>query len=254
MSALFSNHSDFSNVLRHKSLPIYITDEFDFFRCVEFEDHFYEKKVSELHSGNIRLNKGDGRHSKLFPGERTSYWADSPKTARAEVKKHNSGNNLLTFWAYDDASSTFPTSSDNEPLIIIDGIELDFANILDKIEKNEEISAKENSIIKKISDGKPDCLAYRSQARDRGVNFLFFEKGFRKLSIREVALRLGDKRGKNCNTIVCADTSDYSPLVENYGCYFKSLAKVGVALEYEKSEEFIQRNNEYRISLNKYQI
>ena len=30
-------------IYKHKDLPVYITDEFDFFRCVEFNNEFYEK-------------------------------------------------------------------------------------------------------------------------------------------------------------------------------------------------------------------
>lgn len=114
----------------------------------------------------------------MFLGERISYWADSVHTARAEVKKHNSGNNILTFWAYDDATSTFPTISNREPLIIIDGIELGFKNILDKLENHENITAAEKGIIDRISNEKPDCLVYNSYATEKGVNFLFFGKGF----------------------------------------------------------------------------
>lgn len=253
MSTLFNNHAYSSQVLRHKKLPIYITYEFNFYRCVRFEDIFYGKTVSELHSGNLRVNQHDGRHSKLFSGERISYWADSIETAQAEVKKHDSGNNLLTFWAYDDATSTFPTTSNSEPLIIIDGIELGFKNILDKIENNEEISVEEKRIVEKISDERPDCLAYSSHTKDASVNFLFFEKGFRKLALREVRLRLGNKKGKDSNSIVCAMTSDYSPIVENYGCYFESLAKVCMKPGYEQSDEYKQRKKVYEDSLKKVQ-
>lgn len=42
------------------------------------------------------MNQRDVRHSKLFSGERISYWVDSIETAQGEVKKHDSGNNLLT--------------------------------------------------------------------------------------------------------------------------------------------------------------
>lgn len=253
MGTLFNNLAYSSQVLRHNKLPIYITYEFNFYRCVRFQDSFYGKTLSELHSGNLRVNQRDGRHSKLFSGERISYWADSLETAQAEVKKHGSGNNLLTFWAYDDATSTFPTTSNSEPLIIIDGIQLGFINILDKIENNEEISAKEKRIIEEISAERPDCLAYNSHAKSDSVNFLFFEKGFRKLALREVRLRLGDKKGKNSNRIVCARTTDYSPIVENYGCYFESLAKVGMNSGYEQSDEYKQRKKVYEDSLKKVQ-
>lgn len=253
MGTLFNNQAFSSQVFRHKKLPIYKTNEFDFYRCVRFEDKFYGTTVSELHSGNLRVNQHDCRYSKLFPCERISYWADSIETAQAEVKKHGSGNNLLTFCAYDDATSTFPTTSNSEPLIIIDGIELGFKNILDKIENYEEISTKEKRIIEEISAERPDCLAYRSHAKGDSVNFLFFENGFHKLALREVKLRFGDKKGRNSNSIVCAMTSDYSPIVESYGCYFEPLAKVGMNSEYEQSDEYKQRKKVYEHSLKKVQ-
>lgn len=62
------------------------------------------KTVSELHRGNLRVSRKDNRYSNIFPGQKLSYWADSPQTARAEVKKWEAGNDLLTFWAYDDGS------------------------------------------------------------------------------------------------------------------------------------------------------
>jgi hypothetical protein len=252
MSTLFNNHAFSSQVLRHMKLPIYKTYEFNFYRCVSFEDSFYRKTVSQLHSGNLRFNQGDGRYSKLFPDERISYWEDSIETARTEVKKHKSGNNLLTFWAYDDASSTFPTISNYEPLIIIDGIELEFKNILEKIENNNDLSVDEKRKVERISNEKPDCLAYRSCAKEDSVNFLFFEKGFHKLALKEVRLRFGDKIGKNRNSILCAVTSDYSPIVENYGYYFESLAKIGMSAEYRRSDEYKQRKSAYENSLKKH--
>ncbi len=88
---------------RHKELPVYITEEFDFFRCVEFRDEFYGKTVSYLFNENLR--KCIGRYSKLFPNQKLSYWADSADTARLEIKKHGAENNILTFWAYDDGTS-----------------------------------------------------------------------------------------------------------------------------------------------------
>lgn len=84
---------------KHKELPVYITDEFNFFRCVEFNDEFYGKTASALFNGNLRTCSG--RYAKLFPNQKLSYWANSPTTARAEIKKHGAGKNILTFWAYD---------------------------------------------------------------------------------------------------------------------------------------------------------
>ena len=71
-------------IYKHIKLPIYITDEFRFFRCVEFNPDFYGKTASTLFNGNLRICSG--RYSKLFPNQKLSYWADSPETARAEIK------------------------------------------------------------------------------------------------------------------------------------------------------------------------
>lgn len=120
---------------------------------------------------------------------------------------------------------------------------------MSKIENDSKLIFDEQRMIEKISEEKPDCLAYRSHAKKNGINFLFFEKGFAKLSLREVRLRLGDKQGKNNNNIVCAVTSDYSPVVENYGCYFEPLTRLKMSEEYLKSNEYISRNREYENSL-----
>ncbi len=249
MSLLFPNHSFLSPVFKHNELPLYVTDEFVFFRCVKFQNSLYGQTVSHLHNGNLRTNKNDGRHSKLFPKEKISYWADSITTARAETKKHNKGNNLLTFWAYDDATSTFPTIRDTERLFIIDGISLGFSDILDKIENGKSLSLYDNELIERISNEKPDCLAYASHVKEGAVNFLFFEKGFYKLSLREVQLRLGDNLAQNTNRIICAGTSDYSPYPENYGMRFEPIARVHMDEIYLQSEEYRIRMSTYENSL-----
>ena len=114
---------------KHKELPVYITDEFNFFRCVEFNDEFYGKTASALFNGNLRTCSG--RYAKLFPNQKLSYWANSPTTARAEIKKHGAGKNILTFWAYDDRTSTFPILQNEEPLIIIDGRKTGVQELID---------------------------------------------------------------------------------------------------------------------------
>ncbi len=43
MSILFKNHSYLSQILKHKSLPIYKTEEFIFFRCVNVDNWVYGK-------------------------------------------------------------------------------------------------------------------------------------------------------------------------------------------------------------------
>lgn len=88
-----------------------ITWEFDFFKCLSFDPKLYGSTVSELHAGNLRGSEGS-RYAPLFPRDRVSYWSNDSLTAKAEVRKYNPGLDLITFHAYDDASS-FPASVDN---------------------------------------------------------------------------------------------------------------------------------------------
>ena len=230
---------------KHKSLPVYQTIEFDFFRCVQFNDCLYNKTVSELHKGNLR--ECNGRYSKLFPNQKISYWADSPKTARAEVKSHGANNNLLTFWAYDDTSSTFPTVEDLEMLTIIDGRQCGIQEIIDKIDIGEDISSQDKKLIDDILACNPDCLAFDSHANEGGENFIFLEKGFKKLSLRRVRLRLGSEKGKGYKDITCAFGSDYSPFIEAYGEYFVPKLQVKKDDSYRLTDEY-QKRNEVRES------
>ena len=82
-------------------------------------------------------------------------------------------------------------------------------------------------------------------------NYIFFEKGFKKLALRQLRLYLGERRGKNRKTIVCADTSDYMPFPQTYGKYFKPLAKIGMNTEYLNSEEYREREQNLEISMQK---
>jgi len=251
MNGLFPNQYFGRTILKHRELPIYVTNECIFYRCVCFDDSFYGKTVSELHKGNLRQATPENRYSKLFPNEKISYWADSQQTARAEVKHHNHVNNLLTFLAYDDATSTFPTIDNDEPLIIINGMEAGFHYILEKIEEGKNLSNDEEKTVELIKKENPDCLAYTSLRNKRGVNFLFFEKGFKKLAIREVRLRLGDFKGKNSNRIVCASTCDYTPHLKEYGKYFSPLVKVNMNNKYIECQEYKGRLEVYEKSLKK---
>ena len=63
----------------HKRLPVIVTDEFDFWRCVEFNENFYGITVSELFKGNLRESNKNNRYSSLFPNQKLSYWASSKK-------------------------------------------------------------------------------------------------------------------------------------------------------------------------------
>jgi len=246
MGELFPNQSYGQRIYKHKDLPIFVTDEFSFYRCVAFDDSFYGKTVSELHAGNLRQCSCANRYSDLFPYEKVSYWADSPKTARAEVKYHNKTNNLITFWAYDDATSFIPTTENTEPLFIVDGRQLGFTEILLKDEQCIPLSNKEKDIVKQIVEEKPDCLVYNSkQGKDDSVNYLFFEKGFKKLALREVKLRIQNGKSFNKATIYCAYSSDYTPWLKGYGESFEPIARRKMHEEYLNSEEYKYRKYWY---------
>lgn len=226
-------------IYKHEALPVYITDEFDFFRCVEFREEFYGKTVSCLFNGNLR--ECTGRYSKLFPDQKLSYWADSADTARAEIKKHGAGNNILTFWAYDDATSTFPTLPEQAPLIIIDGRKCGVQELIDKADNNTQLTKAEREYLASLLNTNPDCLVFDSHAKEGGENFIFFEKGFRKLSLRELRIRFGRKDGGSHNRIVCADTCDYVPFIESYGKCLMPKAKIVMDQSYLQSGEYLLR-------------
>ena len=240
MSNFYSNHYLSVPIYKHKSLPIVETGEFDFFRCVPFQDSFYGKTVSELHAGNLRMSQG--RYSNLFPGEKISYWASDRETARAEVKKHGANSNLLTFFAYDDATASFPTlSKERDLLVIIDGIHFGFLEILLKIENGIELTKGEKSLVQQIKQENPDCLAYESEIDRTKTNYVFFEKGFKKLAVRELRLRLGSEQKISKNIIWCAGTCDYTAYLESYGEFFLPKARLGRDSSYTNSEEYKSR-------------
>lgn len=248
MSDLFNNHSDSSAVYKHISLPIYKTNEFTFFRCVNVENWVYGRTISELHSGNLKLYR-KGRYSRLFPNEKISYWANSKATALSEIKKHGGNKDYLTFIAYDDASSTFPFLDSGDDLTIVDGREFKFHEILLKIEHKQRLTENENKIVELIKKERPDCLAYQSEAKKDGLNFLFFESGFKKLALREVQLYFGETRSKNSKKVACAVTCDYAPILESYGAYFEPIVKVRIDSEYKNTEEYKLRCMNYKKSL-----
>lgn len=249
MGKFFKSQDWGRTIFKHIDFPVYVTDEFSFYRCVEFREEFYGKTVSELFNGNLRTCCG--RYSKLFPGQKISYWADSPYTSRAEIKKHGASKNVITFWAYDDDTSTFPCLGKDEPLIIIDGRKCGVQELIDKADNGEDLTDGEMILLKQILAQQPDCLVYDSHAKTGGENYIFFEKGFKKLALRQLRLYLGERRGKNRKTIVCADTSDYMPFPQNYGKYFKPLAKIGMNTEYLNSEEYREREQNLEISMQK---
>lgn len=224
---------------KHSELPLYITDEFSFFRCIPFEPSFYGKTASELFNGNLRTCIG--RYAKLFPCKRLSYWADHPATARAEIKKHGAGKDVLTFWAYDDASSAFPIFPKREKLMIVDGRKCGIQELIDKLDNDEDITEIDCARLNTIMSYDPDCLVYDSHARKGGENYLFFEKGFMKLALRELKLRFGKENGGNSAEIACAGTCDYTPYLERYGEYFLPKARVKMDENYLHSDEYKKR-------------
>lgn len=226
----------------------------NFFRCVAFSPDLYRKTVGELHQGNLRVSRTDNRYSTLFPGQKLSYWADSLLTARAEVKKWGASNDLLAFWAYDDGSSFVPTVYPADSLRIIDGNHYGFDRILQKLNDNVQLSKDEQLFIEQIAREEPDCLSYKSEARKGGTCFLFFEHGFKKLSLRTVSLRLGDAKGKNQAFIHCATTSDFIPQIENYGYYFEPIARTKFNKSYLTSDEYILRKQVKDYSMNKIRV
>ena len=157
------------------------------------------------------------------------------------MKKWGASNNLLTFWAYDDGSSFIPTIYPAEKLHIIDGTHFGFNKILNKIENHEELTREGKVFVDRIGHEKPDCLAYSSEARKDGICFLFFEPGFKKLSLCKVTLRLGSCKGKNTARVTCAVTSDFRPVLNGYGYYYSPIAKIKYDQKYTTSDEYILR-------------
>lgn len=225
MSKLFPNQ-EIGKAYKHESLPIYEAGVFDFFRFLPFDESFYGKSMMELHKGNLRMNKDGNRYSNIFPGQKVSYWSDSPQTARAEFTRWYETKNYIAFWAYDDGSSCIPTVYPPKPLHIIDGRERGFNDILIKRNNGIGLNREEQKTVDLIAYENPDCLVYESMQRKGGVNYMFFEKGFNKLSLRQVSLRLNSEKGKNHNTIICAEGSDYTPYLKGYCGMFLPKAKI----------------------------
>ncbi len=239
------NHTGNMAIRKHVDLPLLLTGEFNFYRCVEFKVDMYNKTISTLHAGNLRLSRTDNRYANLFPGQKLSYWADSPRTARAEVKKWGASNNILTFWAYDDGSSFIPTVYPRKEIQIIDGTQLEFNKILKKLDKDEILSKSERELVDMIAYQEPDCLVYESEARKGRLNYLFFEHGFKKLSLREVRLRLGEQKGKNQQRIICAHSGDYAPILDSYGYTLMPIAKIKKDKDYINTDEYKLRVEVY---------
>ena len=209
-------------------LPIYDTIEHNFYRVVPFNENLYGRTIQELHDGNLRTFMASNRYSNLLSGTKVSYWSNSKEVAKKEALRHRDRNYLL-FWAYDDASSTFPLHKDRSLLRVIDGTRLQFDELLKKIDNSLQSSDNnltENDIklLQIIKRPDIDCLAYSPHAisKNGAVNFVFSENGFKKLAIREVSLYL---HGKNRKTIECAYGSDFSPDRSKYSHCFEKIAR-----------------------------
>lgn len=237
---------------RYERLHLIDADEFIFYRFVNFDERMYGKTVSELHAGNLRTPSLDSRYAKLFPNHRLSYWSGSCQTALEETLKHGGTQDHLIFKAYDDGSSTFPTGP-YKPLKIIDGRDKSINNgqdmgigeIIREFEKTQELSDAEALLMQEIMAEQPDAIVYNSVI-DGGENFIFFESGFDKLSLREVDLYLGDRKRAD---VVCACGSDYSPSCEAYGYSFERIARTKMHEDYRKTVEYKRRLAGYKNSL-----
>ena len=80
-----------------------------------------------------------------------------------------------------------------------------------------ELSESELEIMDRIRSESPDCLVYDSHVRPNNRNYMFFERGFRKLSLRRVSLTIRENGRVNRNKVVCATSSDYYPFIKEYG-------------------------------------
>lgn len=187
------------DVFVHRELPLNLFTEINFFRCVAFRESFYGRTLSELHAGNLRPNNQSNRYSNLFPGMKTSYWSDSPETAMAELKHHEKTKNTLSFWAYDDLTSTFPTLKNNEPIILINGEHYNLSTIISKSDNGQSLDDNDFLMLNRIIEANPDGLFYRSKVHPTGFNILLFEKGFSKLSLRRVRLRIAEEGHRTSN-------------------------------------------------------
>lgn len=221
----------------NKYIPVIELKEFDFYRIIQFNKTFYGKTISEIHKGNLRKSRSNNRYSQLFKNsKKISYWSSDIETAKKEFKFHNKNiKNIIIFHSYDDYSSTFPILGISENLKIIDWRLNNFDVILSKYENNEKLSNKEIEIIDNIEKYNPDCIAYKSKRSNDGINFMFFEKGFKKLALRNVELKINYN---NKNIVTCAFWSDYKPCLENYGMCFSPIAKIKKDVNYIKSKEY----------------
>lgn len=95
MGKFFKSQDWGRTIFKHIDLPVYVTDEFSFYRCVEFREEFYGKTVSELFNGNLRTCCG--RYSKLFPGKKYLIGQIVPILQEPKLKSMGHQKMLLLF-------------------------------------------------------------------------------------------------------------------------------------------------------------
>ena len=135
---------------------------------------------------------------------------------------------------------------------IVNGMELGFSKILYKSENSIELSESELEIMDRIRSESPDGLVYSSHVDPNHRNYLFFESGFRKLSLKQVSLTIRKDGRVNRNRVTCATSSDYTPSIEAYGHYFEPIAKLKFDERYLESEEYISRKTNYEHNVGLY--
>ena len=225
-------------------IPLIQLKEFDFYRIVKFDEKFYGKNISSIHKGNLRKSIKDNRYSLLFKNKKkVSYWSSDMETAKKEFKFHNKYvKDIIIFQSYDDCSSTIPILGITEQLKIVDWRLNNFNDILFKCENNIKLNSNEMKIIRNIEKYDPDCIAFKSKRNPKGINFMFFENGFKKLALRNVELKINYN---NKNIVTCAFWSDYKPCLENYGMCFYPIAKIKKDDNYIKLKEYKLRKKRY---------
>ena len=83
---------------------------------------------------------------------------------------------MILFKAYDDATSTWPTLMDQEPLVLVDARDFEIQAIIDKVDNAAPLNKTELELLRMIKAQDPDCLVYKSHARAGGENYLFMKK------------------------------------------------------------------------------
>lgn len=84
------------------------------------------------------------------------------------------------------------------------------------------------------------------------MNFLFFEHGFKKLSLKEVSLSLDGEKENNHSKIICADDRYYIPKLLSYGEMFLPDAQTGKDADYNKTDEYKLRSQVFLNSVQRF--